>query len=181
MASTVNWCEDNGVAIAGGAGSNRGTTRTTGVSNVNWKSIADATSNYGDYPITAGQNSYEKFQSLLWTGSFNMITGVTFQHVSGVFANGVTLKGYVTGSGFYTAPSQTSNALLTYDMTLTGSISTGYSVRVGGGLGPEHSGKNLGTIANPAWSEYITTQLQTNVSASAGDTSGIFQISWTEN
>jgi hypothetical protein len=117
----------------------------------------------------------------LFTGSFNMITGVTFQHVSGTFGGGIALKGYITGSGFYTSPAVTTNAGLTYDMTLTGSISTGYTVRVGGGIGPEHSGKNSGTVANPAWSEYIITQLQTTVAAAPGDTSGIFQVAWTEN
>lgn len=184
MAATAQFVEDNGAATATSSslgGANKGTTRTTGVANVNWKAIDDATTAYHASPITAGTNSYSKFQSVLFTGTFNQIANCLYQHVTGNLGAGLTIKGFVSGSGIYATPTQTTVAAFTYDMSSTGLISTGYSVKVGAG-GPEASGKATSTTSNPAWSEYIGTQLQTTVAASAGDSvTNFFQFRWDEN
>lgn len=184
-AASFQFCEDNGAAVGSPA---RGTTRTTGVSQLNWKSADDVNSVYSTVPVTAGQNSYEKNQFGVFTGSFNEIKSGIWQHVSGVFGAGLILKGYITGANFYTTPSQATNSNLLFDMTSTGLLSTGYAVRLGIG-GPNLTGKGTattGTVVAPwgatAYTEYITTQLQTTVAASAGDTTSVtFTFQWTEN
>lgn len=178
MPSTVFICEDNGTAVGSAA---RGTTRTTGVSNVNWKNADDTVTAYSSVPIDAGNNSYEKFHYLLFSGSYNQISNGLFNHVSGVLGAGLTLKAWISGSGFYTTPSTTANAGFLYNLTATGNIATGIAFRLGG-QGPELTGKGTSTNANPAFSEYFGTQLQTTIAASAGDTAVVyFQYKWQEN
>lgn len=176
MASTLFFCEDNGAAVSL---SPRGTTRTTGVSNWNWKNIDDATSTYSDYAITAGNRSFSKFNFLLFSGQ-NMITGVTFSH-TGVANIGIGLgiSGFVSGSGFYTTPATTLPTLFSVDFTPTG-VSRNLLVGIGG---PELSGKGLSSANSLVYSEYVGHQLATTSSAPAGDSTGTFfwSFNYTEN
>lgn len=184
-AASFQFCEDNGASVGVQP---RGTTRTTGVTQVNWKATDDVNTVYSSSPITAGQNSYTKYQFGVFTGSFNEVKSGIWQHVSGVFGAGITLKGYISGSGLYGTPAQTTNSALLFDMTSTGLLSTGYSVRLGT-EGPNHTGKDVsstGAIVAPwgatAYTEYIASQMQTTVAASAGDTAtATFTFQWTEN
>ena len=130
MAATAQFIEDNGASISTAFGGLRGTTRTTGVSNMNWKNTDDTATVYSSSPITAGNNSYEKFQAVVFTGSYNQISNGKWQHVSGTLGAGLTIKGIVSGSGIYTTPSTTTNASLIRDQTVTGDISTGYAVTI---------------------------------------------------
>lgn len=179
MASTFQFCEDNGAALGNPA---RGTTSTTGISNFNLKNIDDTSTTYSSVPITAGNNSYSKYIWGLWTGSFNQITTVKFNHISGVFGAGLSLFCGISGSGFYNTPATTSASLFTNDITNTGASSvTGLTVLVGSS-GPHFSGKAASTVSNPAYSEFIGVQLRTTVAASAGDTvTYVGEISWQEN
>ncbi len=185
MAATFQFCEDNGASVGLPA---RGTTRTTGVTQVNWKSADDVNTVYSTVPVTAGQNSYEKFQFGVFTGSYNELKSGIWQHVSGAFGAGLTLKGYISGSGIYTTPAQATNASLLFDMTSTGLLSTGYTVRLGT-EGPNYTGKGVsttgatvGTWGATAYTEYLVSQMQTTVAASAGDTTtATFTFQWTEN
>lgn len=180
MASVFVFGEDNGAVVHV---PQRGTTRTTGVSNVNWKNIDDTTTAYSSSVIAAGSNSYEKFQWGHWTGSYNSISSIKFQHVSGALGDGLTIKCFVSGSGLYTAPSTTTNASLLHNLTSTGAISTGLAVKIGI-LGPEHTGKGTSSASGALalYSEYIVTQLQTTTAASPGDiTQCTFQMQWTED
>jgi hypothetical protein len=174
MPLTPFFCEDNGAAVATApalGGGNRGTTRTTGVNNVNWKNIDDATTFYGSVPISAGSNSYEKFQFVFFSGAYNQVGSCLFQHVTGDYnaVAGLTIKLFISGSGAYTTPSTAANSLLSNNANWTGLITTGYNVKVGFG-GPEASGKATTTSNLSGYSEYLITQLQTTSSASAGDT-----------
>lgn len=189
MAATFSFCEDNGASVGTPA---RGTTRTTGVTNVNWKSADDTSTVYSSAPVTAGENAFTKYQFGVFTGSYNELKSGFWQHTYGNggvgFGAGLTLKGYISGSGLYATPAQTANAALLFNMTSSGALSTGYTVRLGIN-GPEHTGKGVsttGTIVSPwgatSYTEYIATQLQTTSSASAGDTtSQTFTFQWTEN
>jgi hypothetical protein len=182
MAATVNFGEDNGAALASQYGTgNRGTTRTTGVLNVNWKNIDDSTSTYSLFPITAGSNSYEKFQFLVFTGAYNQVGSVLFQHVTGELGAGFQIKGHISGSGIYTTPSTTTNPNFTFDFTPTGLITTGFAVLVGGS-GPEATGKAATSTVIPAFTQYFASQLITQSSVAPGDTvTAIFQLRYTEN
>jgi hypothetical protein len=185
-AASFQICEDNGTASTQPA---RGSTRTTGISNVNLKSIDDTSSSYASYPITGGTNSYSKFISFLFTGTYNTISDIKFQHTGGNLGAGLSLMVATGASGFYTTPSQTTNSVFTVNLTSTGLASTGISVHVGGtginaNAGPNCTGKANSTTANPAWSSYVGLQLQTTTAATAGDFANgpiLYSIQYLEN
>lgn len=184
MAVTLFWCADYGTQTASdtaNGGGFRGASRTTGISNLSHKNSEDPSVEYHTVPITASQNSYEIFAFAYASGSYNSISDGLFQHVTGVPGAGLTYKLFITGSGGYSTPATSTNALLTHTLNSTGLISTGYALKWGI-KGPEFTGKNSSSTGPDAYSEYIITQLQTSVSASAGDTSvQTYQIRWSEN
>ena len=168
MAATFAWAEDNGSA----SGTPAKGTRTDGVTECNWKKADDTTTAYNAAggTIQAGTNSYEKWLCGHFSGSYTTIGNGFFSHTStspGAFASGITLMG-VVGTA-YTTPSRTTNSNLTVDMTADLAIGSGQVVDFGA-TGPEAAGKVATTNANPAYSQYLTTQLQTTTSAPAGDT-----------
>lgn len=167
MAATFEWDEDHGAQTGSPT---KGTSRTHGVTNVNWKNVGDTATAYTSSPITAGNNSFDKWQSGHFSGTFNNILNGKWAHTAGTLGTGLTLKGVVAAA--YTTPSSTANALLTTDMTAAIAIGSGAAVQFGA-TGPEAAGKAASTSANPAWSEFLTTQLQTTGSAAAGDTATV--------
>lgn len=176
MAATFDWQEDTGTA----AGSpTKGTSRATGVTNVNWKNNGVFAELYSDHPITAGNNSFDKWQFGKFTGTFNQITLGLFAHTAGVFGTGVTLIGQpamtVDGDNrTYATPSTTDKAaVLTVNMTSVVAIGSGVAVWFGA-TGPEAAGK-AESQAGPAtlYTNWLVTQLKTTVSAAAGDTATI--------
>lgn len=178
MPSTLEFGEDNGAQLFGGNSIPSGTTRTIPRTETDWKNIDDSTTAYSSAPITAGNNSYNKYQWARWTGAYNQITTVTWQHTGGLFGAGITLFTVVTG--YYTTPATTADSRL-LDFSWTGLQSTGYTVIVGG-TGVPHSGKGTSSTANPAYSPYLVTQMRTTAAASAGDTATAYlSLSWQEN
>ncbi len=170
MAATFDWQEDNGATTGSPA---KGTTRTTGRTEVNWKNIDDSTTAYTSNPVTAGNNSYEKWQFGKFTGTFNQILGGLFAHTAGLLGTGLTLKGTpaCTGDGdrlLYTTPATAANANLSNNMTSVIAIGSGVAVCFGA-TGPEATGKAASTTSNPAYTNYLTTQMQTASNAAAGD------------
>ncbi len=176
MAATFDWQEDTGTQTGSPT---KGTTRTTGVTDVNWKNSGTQGTAYSAAPITAGNNSFEKWQFGKFTsGTFNQISAGLFAHTATAFGTGLTLKGPAacTGDGdrlLYTTPSATANANLTTDMTTAVAIGSGVAVCFGA-TGPEATGK-AATADGTAdrYTNYLTTQLQTSGSAAAGDTAQV--------
>lgn len=171
MAATFAFDEDTGAATGSPA---KGTTRTQGVADVNWKNSGTQGDAYSAFPITAGNNSFEKWLFGRFSGTYNQILGGLFAHTAGAFGTGLTLKGPPACTGdasrlLYTTPSVTANANLTNDMTSVIAIGSGVQVCFGA-TGPEATGKAASTTSNPAYTNYLTTQLQTTTSAAAGDT-----------
>lgn len=174
QAATFAWDEDTGTQTGSPT---KGTTRTGGVANVNWKNSGVQGDAYSDYPITAGNNSFEKWQFGHFSGSYNQILTGKFAHTSGTLGSNLTLKGppACTGDGdrlLYTTPSASANANLSNDMTSAISIASGVAVCFGA-TGPEATGKAASTTANPAYTNYLTTQLQTGSGAAPGDTATV--------
>lgn len=171
QAATFDWQEDTGTATGSPA---KGTTRTTGVTDVNWKNSGVQGNAYSDHPITAGNNSFEKWQFGKFTGSYNMILTGKFAHTAGACGTGVSLFGPTdtTGDGdrpLYTTPAAaTNNTACPFDMSAAISISSGKAVFFGD-TGPEATGKAASTTANPAYTNYLPTQLRTTGSAAPGD------------
>lgn len=191
MAASGTFCQHFGTAanlpsnLGGSSFGNGGA--VTGITNMDWKNVDDYSTAYSSSPITAGNNSYDKYVFMVFTGSFNMITGIKFNHTYNTLGTdmpaGFTIKAFASGSGLYRTPATTAYAALAYDLTSTGSITTGIDVKVGGGH-PAATGKNSFTAANPAFTDYIGTQLQTSASVSPGDFScgsAVWTLSWIEN
>lgn len=171
MAATFAFDRDHGAATGSPA---KGTTRSTGVTDVNWKNSDTEATAYSAAPITAGNNSFENWLFGHFTGTFNQISAGLFAHTLTAFGTGLTLKGPAacTGDGdrlLYTTPSATTNANLTTDMTSAIAIGSGVAVCFGA-TGPEATGKAATMTTNPCYTNYLTTQLQTTGSAAAGDT-----------
>lgn len=176
MSATFEYEEDNGTATGSPA---KGTTRTAARTEANWKNIDDSTTVYSSSPITAGNNSFEKFQFGHFSGTFNTILSGLWAHTVGALGTGLTVKGITSTT--YTTPSTTANAALTTDMTSAISIGSGQAVTFGA-TGPEAAGKAASTTANPAYSQYLIDQLQTTSSAAPGDTtSTTFTLQYQEN
>lgn len=174
MAATFDWQEDTGTQTGSPT---KGTTRTTGVTDVNWKNSGTQGTAYSAAPITAGNNSYEKWQFGKFTGTFNQILNGLFAHTSGALGAGLTLKGppACTGDGdrlLYTTPSATANSNLSNNMTSAIAIGSGVAVCFSA-TGPEATGKAASGTANPLYTNFLTTQLQTSGSAAAGDTTSV--------
>lgn len=174
MAATFAWDEDTGTQTGSPA---KGTTRTGGVTDVNWKNSGVQGDAYGSYPITAGQNSFPKWLFGHFSGSYNTILAGKFEHTLTSFGSNLTLKGppACTGDGdrlLYVTPTSGELTALTNDMTAVDVIANGVAVFFSG-TGPEATGKASSTTANPAYTNYLTTQLLTAVGAAAGDTANV--------
>lgn len=174
MAATFEFDEDTGASTGSPA---KGTTRTTAVTDVNWKNSGTQATAYTAAPITAGNNSFQKAQFGKFSGTFNQILSGLFAHTATAFGTGLTLKGVpaCTGDGdryLYVTPSATADANLTTDMTSAIAIGSGVAVCFGA-TGPEATGKATTMSTNPCYTNYLTTQLQTTASAAAGDTAQV--------
>jgi hypothetical protein len=166
MAATFEYNEDNGAATGSPA---KGTTRTTAVTQVNWKAVDNVASAYTSNPIIAGQNSFTKYQFGKFTGTFNQISTGKWSHTAGTLGTGLTLKGVVTST--YATPSQTANAALTTDMTAITAIASGAAVLFHT-TGPEGASPTA-TLTAAGYSQYLATQLQTTTGAASGDIGAI--------
>lgn len=176
MAATFHFCEDNGSATGSPS---KGTTRsgfgadTNFATDMNWKNADDCTANsgtaYSAAPITAGSNSYTKYQYGHFSGSFNQISAGKWSlrtSPSGALATGLTLKGTVTST--YATPATTTNAALTTNYTSAEvAIGSGTSVSFATS-GPENASP-ASTLSAEGYTQYLASQLQTSSSAAAGD------------
>jgi hypothetical protein len=187
QAATFEFNEDTGTTTGSPA---KGTTRTTAVTDVNWKNSGTQGTAYTAAPITAGNNSFEKFQFGKFSGSWNQILNGLFAHTAGTFGTGVTLFGpnATTADGdrpLYTTPAAaTNNTACPFDMTTAISIGSGKAVFFSG-TGPEATGKASSIVvgtANPCYTNFLPTQLRTTGSAAAGDTaSATLTLQYNEN
>lgn len=183
MAATFAFDRDHGAQTGSPT---KGTTRSTGVTDVNWKNADVEATAYSAAPITASNNSFENWIFGHFSGTFNQVSAGLFAHTLTAFGTGLTLKGTpaCTGDGdrlLYTTPAATTNASLTTDMTSAISIASGVAVCFGA-TGPEATGKSTSMTTNPCYTNYLTTQLQTSGSAAAGDTAQVtLTLQYNEN
>lgn len=170
MAATFEFNRDTGTQTGSPT---KGTTRTTAVTDTNWKNTDTYGTAYTAAPITDGNNSFEIWNFGKFSGTFNQILTGLFAHTATAFGTGLTLKGPAacTGDGdrlLYTTPSATTNANLSTNMTSVIAIGSGVGVCFGA-TGPEATGKATSMATNPCYTNFLTTQLQTS-GAAAGDT-----------
>lgn len=166
MPATFAWGEDNGTQTGSPL---KGTTRNMSRTERNYKNIDDSTTAYSSSPITAGNNSFSKYQFGFFSGTYNQIlNGKWSAHTSpaGALATGLTLKGVVTST--YATPSTAANAALTTDFTTAVAIASGSTVNFAV-TGPEAASPTATLASGGGYTQYLVTQLQTTVSAAAGD------------
>jgi hypothetical protein len=171
MSATFEWQEDNGAATGSPA---KGTTRTTARTERNYKNIDDSTTAYSSSPITAGNNSYTKYQFGKFSGTFNQVLNCKWSaHTSpaGSLATGLTLHGKVTST--YTTPAATSDSGMSSptDFTTAVAVGSGSSVNFHT-TGPEGASPTS-TLSATGYTQFLVAQLQTTSSAAPGDISTI--------
>jgi hypothetical protein len=162
MAATTTWYEENGSATGSPA---HGT--PTVVTTCDWKSADSATTARAAAPVSAGSNSYNKYNYVKFSGTFNEISDVKFAHTAGTLGSGISLKGKITST--YTTPA-TSEMSGSTDITETTPIANGMTVLMST-VGPQGANPTS-SINAEGYTQYIATQVQTTDSAAAGD-SGI--------
>jgi hypothetical protein len=165
MAATFEFNEDNGTATGSPA---KGTTRTTAVTQCNWKNTDDVATAFTSSPVTAGFNSYPKYQFGKFTGTFNLISAGLFAHTAGSLPANVSLFGKVTST--YATPATTALSGAT-DMTSVIAIGSGAAVSFST-VGPEGASPTS-TLGAAGYSQYLVTQIQTTSSALSGTSSSI--------
>jgi hypothetical protein len=185
MAATYTWNEDTGTSTGSPA---KGTTRTSPATDANWKNSGVVTDVYSSYPITAGNNGFQKALFGVFTiSTFNQISAGLFAHTATAFGSNLTLKGIKaitqdTDRWLYVTPSASADTNLTVDMTTAIAIGSGVAIWFGA-TGPEATGKAAtmdGTAAR--YSVFLTTQLQTAAGAAAGDTAQVtLTLQYNEN
>lgn len=178
MAATFAFKEDNGAATGSPA---RGTTAGTTVTTCNWKNVDDATATaYSASPITAGNNSYHKYQWGAFSGTYNQLSaGLWSPHTAGALGTGLTLVGKVSST--YATPSTSALGSAT-DYTSITAIGSGATVLFSTDGNPFTATPAATQTANPSATQYLISQLQTSGSAAAGDiTSVTLTLQYNEN
>lgn len=190
MAATFHWAEDNGAATGSPA---HGTTQsgfnadTHYPTDNNWKNVDDNTANsgtaYSSSPITAGNNSYTKYQYGHFSGSFNQISsGLWSPHTApgGALATGLTLHGKVTST--YTTPATSTDSGISSPTDYTTAVAIGSGASVSFSTTGPYDASPTSTLSAAGYSQYLGTQLQTTTSASPGDMATItITLQYNEN
>ncbi|NTW61841.1 hypothetical protein HGB25_00275 [Candidatus Saccharibacteria bacterium] len=165
MASTQTWSEYNGTNAA---------TETASRAECNWKAVDDSTTSYASSPITAGTNSFSKYQAIKFAGTWNSLSAFTYKVSTTSPGTGLTVVGSVVTSG--TTPTTTATGDGTTNMT------TGISANFVSNSTPYGAGTSSSTASGTMYVNPFRTQLQTTVSAGAGDISTVtITASWTES
>lgn len=168
MAATVAIAEENGAVLPTGRG-----TQTDSITNTNMGSTDAVNLDAATYPITAGQNSYEKIQHFRVSaaGGSSYIQNLKIW-ASAVLASGATLYTSATTTstqyknhGGYWQPVATASTAATWNMGQT-TPSTA-NVGISGSILSSAS-LNLATV--PASSDRFVTQIKTSSDATAGTT-----------
>lgn len=163
MASTQTWSEYNGV----------GQTETASRTEMNWKNIDDSTTAYSSSVITAGNNSFTKYQALKYGGTWNSLSALTYKVDNNAPATGLSIVGTVVTA--YTTPATAASGDAAFS-------TTGVAANFNSATTPFGVGTASTTAGGTMYANAMRTQLQTTTAAGPGDTaSRTFTASWTES
>lgn len=155
-AATVEICESNGA----------GETVTHSITNSNMGSTEAVNLTAVDYPITAGENSYEKWQRIHVTamGGSSKIDNLKIWRTTALGAEATHLTNCKTsayaGAPTYATPVATASSVAINAMPSSEPASA--NLGIGGSL--------TGALTATGYSDYMVHQLQTTASAVAGAT-----------
>jgi hypothetical protein len=141
MTATFEWSESNGA----------GQTVTNSISNLNYGSNDSFNIVPATYPITAGNNSFEKWNRGRFSGTYNSVSNLKFYKSAGAYVTGEAIKAAVNAA--YATPTATTSVVATADVPTT----------LGAAIAPSSPG------ASPSFSGYIISQLQTTGSTPPGN------------
>lgn len=178
MTAIFAFKEDNGLATGTPT---RGTTAGTTVTTCNWKNVDDAVATaYSASPITAGNNSFHKYQWGAFSGTYNQISaGLWSPHTAGVLGTGLTLVGKVSST--YATPATTALAAST-DYSAVTAIGSGAAVLFSTDGNPFTATPAASQTANPSATQYFISQLQTSGATAPGDIASItLTLQYNEN
>ncbi len=154
MAATVEICESNGA----------GETITHNIGNSNMGSTDAAALTAASYPITPGNNSYEKYQRFHVTamGGSSKVDNLKVWRTTSLGANATHLTNARTasygGAPTYAQPVATTSTPAT--QTMPTSTPGTANLGIGGSL--------TGSLTATGYSDYLVHQIQTTGSATAG-------------
>lgn len=140
MTATFDFSESNGA----------GETVTNSISNVNYGNTDTPNITPASFPITAGNNSFEKWIRGHFSGTYTSISNLKFWKSSGAYVTGETIKAAVNTA--YATPTASTSSVATVNVPTTS----------GTALVPTSPG------ASPSYSGYIISQLQTTGSTPPG-------------
>lgn len=164
MASTQTWSEYNGASAA---------TETGSRGEANWKNIDDSTTAYTSSPITAGNNSFTKYQAVKFAGTWNSLSALTYKVSSASPGTGLSVVAAVVTSG--TTPSATASGD-------SAASTSGTSANFNNSSTPYGAGTSSTTAGGTMYANAYRTQLQTTGSAAPGDISAVtITATWTES
>ena len=141
MPASFQFSESNGVTP----------TVTDGVSNINFGNTDASNITPASNPITAGTNSYEKWERGHFYGSYSSVSNLKFYMSAGSYVTGEQIVAAVNAS--FATPVNTTSIVATLAIPTV----------LGSALSPSSPG------ASPSYSGYITMQLQTTGSTPPGN------------
>ncbi len=148
MAATHHFYESNGV----------GEVETADISNVNFGSNDSPNLNTTTYPITRGDDSFEKYIRCFFTGIWTEISNMKFWKSAGVYVTGESIK--ASANAVYAQPSETPNA----DSAVPTTEGTALSINSAEGAATI----DYGASGVSGYTGYIRLQLHTTGSTPAG-------------
>ena len=163
MASTQSFTEWNGA----------GQTATTARPEMNLKNIDDSSSAYSSYPVTAGNNSFGKYQAIVFAGSWNSLSAMTVKIGSNSPVTGVSIVGAIVTS--YSTPSTAA----TGDSAMS---TTGINVNFVSSSSAFGTGSSSASGGGTFYGQCLRLQMQTTSGAGPGDFGQqTLTYSWTES
>jgi len=148
MGATVVFSESNDVA---------GESVTDDIANLNFGNVDDhELSPVSSYPITANENSYEKYLRVKFSGTYTTISNMKYWKSAGNYKTGETIKIRVTNTWVVPVATDTGGALIGTDEPGSTVIHASDGVAL--------------TITGPGdnYTEYVVQQLQTTAATPAG-------------
>lgn len=155
MAATVELCESNGA----------GETIEHNISNINFGDDDGPNLTPADYPIVAGDKSYEKYLRIHVTamGSSNKIDNLQMWKDSGDYLTGETIDANLVTGGYtsetYAQPIKTDSSKA--DTTMPTSDPGAANIGIAGAL--------AGNMTGIGYSDYIVIQMNTTTGSPGGD------------
>ena len=129
------------------------------------------------YPVTVGNNSFEKWWIMQFTDTFNTVDNLKIWKVSGNYVTGESIltnarESSYGGAETYTTPTESNSSVATEVLPIT--EPSGPNLGIGGSL--------AGQLVAPGDSDYLIEQLKSTGSTPVGDGNPkVFRFQWDES